>query len=163
MHILTRNSTNKEIEDFFSELFERKNTSEEFPVNFDKVWQLSYYDRTDALAILIDDFIEDKDYNLHQHHGQLIHAKDIDNRFHTDAFLTLFCFEHFIVRKNERACEIFKKIFHCDKQEKINISCEISKIKKDIAGLKSEMAVCLAKVNFLQAVWTADNNNNNNL
>lgn len=60
--ILTKESSESEIKAYFNAVLKLSQSDNEFPINLDDVWPLVYNQKSDAVASLKGNFIEDVDY-----------------------------------------------------------------------------------------------------
>lgn len=64
--ILSKESGENEIRDYFNSILKLSKMNEEFPVNFDEAWPLVFSERGNAMRNLKENFIEGVDFNLIQ-------------------------------------------------------------------------------------------------
>ena len=64
MKQLTKDSSQEELREYFTKVLELSKSQDEFPVDLDEVWKLSYKHKRDALAALreSDLFFEGEDF-----------------------------------------------------------------------------------------------------
>ena len=62
--ILSKESGENEIRDYFNSILKLSKMNEEFPVNLNDVWPLVYGQKTDAVFALKNDFMEGVDYQV---------------------------------------------------------------------------------------------------
>ncbi len=108
--ILTKESSDNEIELYFKEMLKRSQTGNEFPFDFDEVWMLAYNDKRSAVHELKDKFLQGVDY-------QTVRKKVRSNNvagytYADDYYLTSACLEYFIARKVRPVFEVYRRVFH---------------------------------------------------
>ena len=108
---LTKVSTSDEIKAYFQKVLELKQSGEEFPVNFDEVWQLVYEHRHKASAAIKENFIEGVDFYLTQM-GKVVKSTNLQNGVKAEAKLSVSCMEYFIARKVRFVFEVYRQVFH---------------------------------------------------
>lgn len=81
---------------------------EEFPVNLEEVWPLTYGRKSDAVEALTKDFIQNVDYQVLRQNPQ----NPLGGRPTNDYHLTISCFEFFIARKKREVFEAYRQFFH---------------------------------------------------
>lgn len=106
MKALTKSSSNTEIKQYFSAVFNLSKSDQEFPVNLDEVWPLVYERKDNATKALMRDFIEGEDF-------MTVRQKADGGKFaSTDYYLTVSCLEYFIVKKVRPVFDVYRKVFH---------------------------------------------------
>lgn len=108
---LTKQSSNNEIQLYFEKVRALRLSKEEFPVNFDEVWPLVYNRRNNAKRELTSKFIDGIDYYFVQN-SSIVRANKIRNGIAYEAYLSVPCLEWFLVKKDKRLFEIYKKVFY---------------------------------------------------
>lgn len=108
--ILTKKSSDNEIELYFKEVLKRSQTGNEFPFDFEEVWMLAYKDKRSAVHELKDKFLQGIDY-------QTVRKKVQSNNvagytYADDYYLTSACLEYFIARKVRPVFEVYRRVFH---------------------------------------------------
>lgn len=109
--ILSKKSSESEINLYFNAILKLAKASEKYPVNLDEVWMLVYTRRDSAIDALKRDFIENDDY---------LPIRNSPNRSEMgrfsgggiDYFLTVSCLEYFIARKVRPVFEVYRQVFH---------------------------------------------------
>lgn len=119
---LTKQSSNNEIQLYFEKVRALRLSKEEFPVNFDEVWPLVYENRGNAKRELVSKFIDGIDYYFVQDNN-IVRANKIRNGIAYEAYLSIPCLEWFLVKKDKRLFEIYKKVFY----NKYNSLSEVEK------------------------------------
>lgn len=108
--ILSKESGENEIRDYFNSIFELSESDNEFPVNFNEVWLLVYSDKKGAIKELKDKFIEGVDYQTVR---QKTPASNLAGFvWSIEYHLSVPCLEFFIARKVRPVFEIYRQIFH---------------------------------------------------
>nr|CAJ1851709.1 hypothetical protein AUSP0033_00022 [uncultured phage] len=109
MKALTKSSSNTEIKQYFSAVFNLSKSDQEFPVNLDEVWPLVYSRKQEAVRALTNEnseFVEGIDFQAMRRNAQ-------GGQFATtDYFLSLSCMEFFIARKVRPVFDVYRKVFH---------------------------------------------------
>lgn len=62
--ILTKESSDEQIREYFNAILELSQSNNEYPVNMDNVWMLVYNQKSDAVDALKRDFMEGIDYKV---------------------------------------------------------------------------------------------------
>lgn len=108
--ILTKLSSDNELKLYFSIVREKAKSGEEFPFNFDEVWQLGYDRKDNAVRALKNYFIEGVDYQA------LLQNEELSNGVGSTRkmlyYLTTSCLEFFVARKDRRVFDIYRMVFH---------------------------------------------------
>lgn len=109
MNILTKESSQELVRNYFNGVLELKKRNEEFPVDIDEVWQLVYSERGKAVRALKSNFIEGEDYKISfAQNGN----RKIGSSHKQEYHLSLPCLEYFIVRKVRPVFEVYRQVFH---------------------------------------------------
>lgn len=110
--ILTKNSSNSEIELYFRKVLELSKSDNEFPVNLEEVWMLVYPRKDHAVRELVgsSQFIEGVDYQLLPKNEEQKTGRGGHNKVYY--ILTVPCMEFFIARKVRPVFEVYRKVFH---------------------------------------------------
>ena len=108
--VLTKLSSDNELKLYFSIVREKAKSGEEFPFNFDEVWQLSYSAKNKAVISLKDNFIEGVDYQALDQTVECQNGVGCSKK--KVYYLTTSCLEFFIARKDRRVFDIYRTIFH---------------------------------------------------
>lgn len=115
--LLTKESSESEIKQYFTAILKLLEASEEFPVNLEEVWPLVYNRKQEAVRALtneMSDFIEGVDYKAVRQNAQ-------GGQFaSTDYFLTVSCMEFFIARKVRAIFEVYRQVFHKVTQKELS-------------------------------------------
>lgn len=106
--ILTKQSNENEIKNYFKAVLKLAKSKEEFPVNLDEVRPLVYARKDKAIDALKQNFIEGIDYNLNQS-GKVLNYSYIVSGITYDAKLSVSCLEYFIARKNRSVFEVYRQ------------------------------------------------------
>ena len=124
MNVLSKESTNGEIKQYFTAVLNLSNSNEEFPVNLDEVWPLVYTEKGKAVRALKsnDLFIEGVDYILLAQNGKQNKTllaqngkqnKDSRGGSNKETYmLSVPCLEFFIARKVRPVFEVYRQVFH---------------------------------------------------
>ena len=108
--ILTKQSSLVDKKMYFTAVLNLSKTGEEFPVDFDEVWQMVYSAKNKAVAELKDKFLQNVDYQLID---QKVHASNPQGYvWEHKYYLTVSCLEFFIARKDREVFEIYRQVFH---------------------------------------------------
>ena len=108
--ILTKQSSLVDKKMYFTAVLNLSKSGEEFPVDFDEVWQLVYSAKNKAVAELKDKFLQNVDYQLID---QKVHASNPQGYvWEHKYYLTVSCLEFFIARKDREVFEIYRQVFH---------------------------------------------------
>lgn len=95
--ILTKQSSENEIKDYFKAVLKLAKSQKEYPINFNEVWMLVYEDRRSAIYELKDKFIQDVDFQMVRKKVQASNVAGFV--WADDYYLTVPCMEFFIARK----------------------------------------------------------------
>lgn len=106
--VLTKESSNQQIKDYFDGILLLAKSNEEFPINLDEVWMLVYGKKSDAVEALSQNFIQDVDYQVLRKNPQNPNGGRPINEYH----LSVSCMEYFIARKVRAVFEVYRKVFH---------------------------------------------------
>lgn len=106
--ILTKESSEEQIKQYFNEILKLSQLNNQFPVNMDEVWMLVYNKKSDAVESLKRDFMEGLDYQVLRQ----IPQNPNGGRPADCYFITTSCLEFFIARKVRPVFEIYRKVFH---------------------------------------------------
>lgn len=106
--ILTRESSEEQIKQYFNEILNLSQSNNEYPINMDEVWMLVYNQKSDAVEALKRDFIESVDYKVLRQNPQNPNGGRPVNEY----YISLSCLEFFIARKVRPVFEIYRKVFH---------------------------------------------------
>ena len=108
--ILTKRSSNSEIELYFRKVLELSKSDNEFPVNLEEVWMLVYPRKDHAVRELAEggQFMEGVDYQVSLKNGENPKGGRPTNEYK----LTVPCMEFFIARKVRPVFEVYRKVFH---------------------------------------------------
>lgn len=106
--ILTRESSEEQIKQYFKEILNLSQSNNEYPINMDEVWMLVYNKKSDAVEALKRDFIESVDYKVLRQNPQNPNGGRPINEY----YISLSCLEFFIARKVRPVFEIYRKVFH---------------------------------------------------
>lgn len=106
--VLSKESTNNEVREYFNSIFNLSKSANEFPVNLDEVWPLVYGKKSDAVEALLRDFIENVDYKVLRQNPQNPQGGRPTNEY----LLSVPCLEFFIARKVRPVFEVYRQVFH---------------------------------------------------
>lgn len=106
--ILSKESSEREIKEYFNIVLKLSQLDNNFPVNLDEVWPLVYNQKSDAVSALRGNFIEDIDYQVLRQNPQNLNGGRPTNEYH----LSLPCMEFFIARKVRPVFDVYRKVFH---------------------------------------------------
>lgn len=106
--ILTKESNQSEIKNYFSSILELSKSDNEFPINLDEVWMLVYTEKGKAVRALKENFIEGVDYRTFAQNGKT----DTGGYRVIEYHLTVSCLEFFIARRIRPVFEIYRQVFH---------------------------------------------------
>ena len=108
--VLSKESTNNEVREYFKSIFNLSKLANEFPVNLDEVWPLVYGRKQEAVRALVSDpqFIEGFDYQVLRRNAENLQG----GRPTEDYVLTVPCLEFFIARKVRPVFEVYRQVFH---------------------------------------------------
>lgn len=106
--ILTKESSDEQIREYFNAILELSQSNNEYPVNMDNVWMLVYNQKSDAVDALKRDFMEGIDYKVLRQKPQNPNGGRPINEYH----ISLSCLEFFIARKVRAVFEVYRKVFH---------------------------------------------------
>ena len=108
--ILTKESSDKEIELYFREMLKRSQTGNEFPFDFDEVWMLAYNDKRSAVHELKDKFMQGVDFQTVR---KKVQSSNVAGYTYADGYhLTSSCLEFFVARKVRPVFEVYRRVFH---------------------------------------------------
>lgn len=83
-------------------------TNSEFPVNLDEVWPLVYPRKEHAVRDLMDNFIQDVDYQVFLKNGE----NPLGGRPTNIYNISISCLEYLIARKKREVFEVYRQVFH---------------------------------------------------
>lgn len=108
--ILTKESSDNDIKNYFVAVLNLSQSNKEFPVDFDEVWQLVYTAKNKAVEELKDKFLQDVDYQLINRKVQAANPQGYvwEHKY----YLTTSCLEFFIARKVRSVFEVYRQVFH---------------------------------------------------
>lgn len=108
--VITKESTESEVKNYFTSVLELSNSSEEFPVNLDDVWMLVYGRKEEAVRALTssEQFMQNVDYQVLRKNAE----NPLGGRPTCDYYLTVPCLEFFIARKVRSVFEVYRQVFH---------------------------------------------------
>lgn len=106
--ILTKESEVEEIRRYFNAILELSKSDNDFPINLDEVCMLVYAQKSDAVAALRANFIEDVDYKVLRQNPQNPQGGRPVNEYR----LSISCLEFFIARKVRPVFEVYRQVFH---------------------------------------------------
>jgi len=108
VQVLTKTSTQNEVETYFKKVCELKQSNDEFPVSLDEVWMLVYGRKDEAVRSLTSTFIQDVDYQSLRKNAE----RKGGGQNEIDYKLSVSCLEYFIARKVRPVFEVYRKVFH---------------------------------------------------
>lgn len=106
--VLTKESSNEQIKEYFNAILKLTQSNEEYPVNLEEVWVLVYNQKSDAVDALKRDFMEGVDYKVLRQNPQNPNGGRPTNGY----YLTVSCLEFFIARKVRPVFEVYREVFH---------------------------------------------------
>lgn len=106
--VLSKESTNNEVREYFKSIFNLSKLANEFPVNLDEVWPLVYGKKSDAVEALQRDFMENVDYKVLRQNPQNSQGGRPANEY----LISVPCLEFFIARKVRPVFEVYRQVFH---------------------------------------------------
>lgn len=106
--VLAKDSTSDQLRTYFGNVLALANGNEQFPVSLDEVWPLVYGRKSDAVEVLIKDFIQDVDYQFLRQNPQNSRRGRPTNEYR----LSVSCLEYFIARKVRPVFEVYREVFH---------------------------------------------------
>lgn len=115
--VLTKESSESEIKQYFSKVLELSQSGNEFPINLDEVWPLVYERKKAAIEAIVKSnlFVQDVDYQILPIYRQNSCASlQAPRRGRpTDEYhLSLPCMEFLIARKVRPVFEVYRTVFH---------------------------------------------------
>jgi phage antirepressor YoqD-like protein len=105
---LSKASNNSDLKRYFIAVLELSRSGEEFPVSLDEVWMLIYGQKSDAVAALKSNFIQDVDYQVLRQNPQNSNGGRPTNIYK----LSVSCMEFFVARKIRPVFEVYRQVFH---------------------------------------------------
>lgn len=105
---LSKASNNSDLKRYFIAVLELSGSGEEFPVSLDEVWMLIYGQKSDAVAALKSNFIQDVDYQVLRQNPQKSNGGRPTNIYK----LSVSCMEFFVARKIRPVFEVYRQVFH---------------------------------------------------
>ena len=116
---LSKSSTEEQIKQYFQGIVALNNSNEEFPINLDDIWQMTYTRRDNAIRDLKEQFYEGIDYCIGDAPNSLLlkfeEQKKKDGRGGSNKkiyYLSVSCAEYLVVRKSRQIFEVYRRIFH---------------------------------------------------
>ena len=106
--ILSKESGENEIRDYFNSILKLSKMNEEFPVNLDDVWPLAYNRKDHAVRDLSEKFMEGVDYQVFLKNWENPLGGRPSNEYH----ISVSCLEFFIARKVRAVFEVYRQVFH---------------------------------------------------
>jgi hypothetical protein len=107
--VLKKDSSESQLRSYFERICQLIDKAEnEFPINLDEVWSLTYNRKSDAVEALSRDFIQDVDYKVLRQNPQ----NPLGGRPMNEYNLSIPCFEFFIARKVRPVFEVYRQVFH---------------------------------------------------
>lgn len=108
--VLSKRSNPEQLKLYFTAVLNLSKSNNEFPVDFDEVWQLVYSSKNKAVEELKNKFLQDVDYQLI---NQKVYAANPQGYvWEHKYYLTTPCLEFFIARKVRSVFEIYRQVFH---------------------------------------------------
>jgi hypothetical protein len=113
---LTKTLAPKEVETYFTKVFELTQAGEEFPVNLDEVWPLVYSNKGHAVDELLNSknedgtprYIQNIDYQSFTEKRKASHTFTTIHIYK----LSIPCLEWFIARKVRPVFDVYRQVFH---------------------------------------------------
>lgn len=108
--VLTKNSSENELKNYFTAVLKLSRSNKEFPVDFDEVWRLVYTAKNKAVEELKSKFMQDIDFQLINQKVQAANPQGYvwEHKY----YLTTSCLEFFIARKVRSVFEVYRQVFH---------------------------------------------------
>ena len=112
--ILSKESDEKEIKAYFTQVFKLNKSKEQYPVDLDNVWMLVYSDKASAVRALKRNFIENVDF--------MTISQNADGGKFSEVIykLAASCFEYFIARKVRPVFEVYRQVTQRFAEEEAN-------------------------------------------
>ena len=110
--VISKTSQPKEIEIYFRRVAELYDKGEEFPVDLDEVWMVVYGQKSDAVAALKENFLQDIDYQVLRQNPQNPQGGRPVEKY----FLSVSCLEYFIAKKVRAVFDVYRMVFHTVRQ-----------------------------------------------
>lgn len=110
--ILSKESSESEINAYFNVVLELSQSDNEFPINLDEVWPLVYSEKSKAVRALKETYIENVDYIPLAQNGERCEDGKFNGSNRIDYKLTVSCMEFFIARKVRPVFEVYRQVFH---------------------------------------------------
>lgn len=112
--VLSKESSEKEIKAYFTQVFKLNKSKEQYPVNLDSVWMLVYSDKAGAVRALKRNFIENVDF--------MTISKNADGGKFAEVIykLSVSCLEYFIARKVRPVFEVYRQVTQRFAEEEAN-------------------------------------------
>lgn len=129
--ILTKESSSEEIKNYFQAILKLSQADNKFPIKLDEVWPLVYSEKSKAVRALVENFIQDIDYQILAQNGK--NSAQV-GRPSNVYYLSLPCLEYFIARKVRPVFEVYRQVFHGVVQGKLPKSVKTT----DVNGLTIE-------------------------
>lgn len=114
--VLSKESSDKEIKAYFTQVFKLNKSKDPYPVDLDSVWMLVYTRKDHAVRDLKDNFIQVIDYQIIPKNGG---NKKVGRN--ADIYkLSASCFEYFIARKVRPVFEVYRQVTQRFAEEEAN-------------------------------------------
>ena len=110
---ISKTSQPNEIQIYFQRISELFDAGEQFPVDLDTVWMVVYGQKSDAVAALKENFLQDVDYQVLRQNPQNPQGGRPIEKY----FLSVSCLEYFIARKVRAVFDIYRIVFHTVRQQ----------------------------------------------
>lgn len=134
--VLSKESSEKEIKTYFTQVFKLNKSKEKYPVDLDNVWMLVYAEKGKAVRALKDNFFENEDFIIIARNGK--NGKIGRN---SDTYkLSVSCLEYFIARKVRPVFEVYRQVTQRFAEEEANpmLSIERSILNYNKLGKSDE-------------------------
>ncbi len=148
--VLSKESSDKEIKAYFTQVFKLNKSQKQYPVDLDNVWMLVYQRKDYAVRELRNNFIENIDYQSFLKNEERGAASIVTYK------LSVSCLEYFIARKVRPVFEVYRQVTQRFSEEEANpmlaIERSISNYKK--LGKSDEWIIKRLKGKFKRRLFT---------
>lgn len=115
-HAMRVNENREQLRAYFEKVLNLRNSGEPFPVDLDEVWPLAYYQKSNAVKVLLKKFIPNKEYITQKADNvRLIQKDEIKKGGDLKSVtykLSTFCLEWLIAREVPEVFEVYQKVFY---------------------------------------------------
>lgn len=105
--VFSKDYNEGQIKTYFTNIKNLRDSGEEYPVDFDTVWNLLYNRRSDAIKSLTSNFIKDIDYKVLRKMPQNPNGGRPMDKY----YLTVSALEYFVVRKIRPIFDVYREVF----------------------------------------------------